>query len=211
MEQRKAISAVVFDFGGVMTTTTMPERVRRLVGELGIDWAIFERGFAKYRRQMDGDFITMDEMYAKIWADAGVAISPEIQAKITAEDQASYLYRNEKTLRWMKSLKAAGYRLGILTNMPTSFAGLFREHFADFIALADALVISGEEHKFKPNADIYELLRSRIGLPADELCFIDDVEANCEGARKDGWKAIRFESNEQVEADFAATEGGISC
>ena len=211
MELRKGISAVVFDFGGVMTTTTMPERVRRLVGELGIDWAILERGFAKYRRQMDGDFITMDEMYAKIWTDAGVEITPEIQAKITAEDQASYLYRNEKTLRWMKALKAAGYRLGILTNMPTSFAGLFREHFADFIALADALVISGEEHKFKPNADIYELLRSRIGLPADELCFIDDVEANCEGARKDGWKAIRFESNEQVEADFAATEGGISC
>ena len=196
------VTGVVFDFGGVMTTTTMPERVRRLVGELGVDWGVLERGFAKYRRLMDGDFMTMEEMYSRIWSDGGVTLAPEIQAKIISEDQASYLYRNEKTLEWMRSLKARGFKIGILTNMATSFAPLFREYFHDFIALADAMVISGEAKMYKPEKCIFELLRSRIAVPAEELVFIDDVEANCEGARLDGWRAIRFVDNAQVAADL---------
>ena len=206
---RPKISAVVFDFGGVMTTTTMPERVRACVREFGIDWAALERGFAKYRRLLDGGFIDIRTMYDLIWADAGVEISPERQARILEEDFASFLdgYRNLKTLAWMKALKAAGYKIGILTNLPPALAPRFRTVFADFIALADAMVISGEELMFKPQRRIYDLLRRRIGLPAEELCFVDDVDTNCEGARQAGWHCVRFESNEQVERDFNALVG----
>ena len=201
------IQAVVFDFGGVMTTTIMPERVRPLVKSLGIDWKVLEDGFARYRRQMDADLMTIDEMYARIWADAGLSVPPETQAKIVEEDMASYLYRDESTLAWMRDLKARGFRIGILTNMCTTFAKLFRKHFPDFIALADALVISGEEHLYKPQREIYDLLVDRIGLPPETLCFIDDVEANCQGARDAGWQAVRYESTPQASA---ALEGMLT-
>ena len=69
------IKGCVFDFGGVMTTMTMPERVRPIVQELGIPWSAIEAGFAKYRRQMDGDLISMDEMYDRTFADAGISIT----------------------------------------------------------------------------------------------------------------------------------------
>ena len=207
--RRPKVSAVVFDFGGVMTVTTMPERVRACVRANGLDWGVLERGFAKYRRMMDGGFIGLDEMYDQIWADANVTVAPEVRAEILKEDLASFLegYRNERTLAWMKSLKAAGYRLGILTNMPPALAPKFKKTYADFIALADALVISGEERMFKPQRRIYDLLRARIGLPAEELCFVDDVESNCEGALAAGWHCVQFASNEQVERDFAALVG----
>lgn len=198
------ISGVVFDFGGVMTSCTMPERVRPVVQELGIEWKALEDGFAKYRRLMDGDYMTMAEMYAKIWEDAGITLSPEIQARIVEEDVASFLYRNERTLEWMRRLKSNGFRIGILTNMCTDFARRFRAAFPDFIEVADAIVISGEERMYKPQRQIYDLLRDRIGLPAEELCFIDDVEANCQGARDAGWHAIRFVDNEQAERDLEA-------
>lgn len=197
------IDAVVFDFGGVMTTTIMPERVRPVVDELGIPWEALEEGFAKYRRQMDGGFMTLDEMYSKIWADAGVEITPEQQARVLKEDTASFLYRNECTLAWMRELKAKGYRIGILTNMPPSFAPRFRETFGDFIMTADALVISGEEHMFKPNREIYDLEISRLGSEPAKTLFIDDSVVNCDGARAAGWKVIRFLSNAQAESDFA--------
>ena len=128
------IKGCVFDFGGVMTTMTMPERVRPIVRELGIPWSAIEAGFAKYRRQMDGDLISMDEMYDRTFADAGISITPEDRARIVEADQASYLYRNEETLSFMKDLKARGFKIGILTNMCTGFARLFRIHFPDFIA-----------------------------------------------------------------------------
>ena len=60
---------------------------------------------------------------------------------------------------------------------------------------------------FKPQKRIYDLLRERIGLPAEELCFIDDVESNCEGARRAGWHAVLFEDNAQVERDFGRVTG----
>ena len=41
------IKGVVFDFGGVMTSCTMPERVRPLVKELGVSWQDLEEGFRK--------------------------------------------------------------------------------------------------------------------------------------------------------------------
>ena len=203
------IRAVVLDFGGVMTTTTMPERVRACVTDFGIDWRHLEEGFAKYRRVMDGGFITIDEMYDLIWADADITLSDDVKARILEEDYASFLegYRNEKTLAWMKSLKADGYLLGILTNMPLPFSLRFRKTFADFIALADAMVISSEERMFKPQKRIYELMRERLGLPAGSIVFVDDVESNCAGARAAGWKAIRFAGNEQIQRDFAALAG----
>ena len=195
---------VVFDFGGVMTTTTMPSRVRKVTDELGIAWDDLERGFAKYRRLMDGGYITIDEMYDLIWADADIALSDDVRARILEEDYASFMedYRNMKTLDWMRSLKASGFKIGILTNMPPSMAPRFLKVFADFVALADAMVISGDVGMFKPQKRIYDLLQKRIGLEPDELCFIDDVESNCEGARKSGWHAVRFVDNEQVERDF---------
>ena len=201
------IKGCVFDFGGVMTTMTMPERVRPIVRELGIPWSAIEAGFAKYRRQMDGDLISMDEMYDRTFADAGISITPEDRARIVEADQASYLYRNEETLAFMKDLKARGFKIGILTNMSSEFARRFRKVFADFIAVADAMVISGEEKMFKPQKRIYDLLGERIGLPAEELCFVDDAEANCEGARRAGWHCIQFESNEQAERDFRTLVG----
>jgi len=195
---------VVFDFGGVMTTTTMPSRVKKVTDEFGIDWEILERGFARYRRLMDGGFITIDEMYSLIWADADIQLPEDVRARILEEDYASFMegYRNLQTFEWMRSLKAAGFKIGILTNMPPSMAPRFRKVFADFIELADAVVISGEEGMFKPQKRIYDLMRDRIGLHSDELCFVDDVEANCEGARRSGWHAIRFESAAQAEREF---------
>jgi HAD superfamily hydrolase (TIGR01509 family) len=153
---------------------------------------------------MDGGFITIDEMYELIWADADIDLPADVRARILEEDYASFMegYRNLKTLEWMKSLKSSGLKIGILTNMPPSMAPRFRRTFADFIELADAMVISGDVGMFKPQRRIYDLLRREIGLEPDELCFIDDVESNCEGARRSGWHAVRFVDNDQVERDF---------
>ena len=197
------ISGVVFDFGGVMTTSTMPRRVMELAKERGIDWDVFVRGFAAHRLDYDRGDITLAEMYARMWSDAGLSVDGEPTSAFMKADDESWCYRNERTLGWMKSLKARGFRIGILTNMAPVFARRhFRPLFAGHIALADAMVISGEEHMVKPDREIYDLLRRRIALPAAELCFIDDIERNTAGARAAGWNAIRFMSNEQVESDF---------
>ena len=194
--------AVVFDFGGVMTTSTMPERVRSVALVENIPWKVVTDGFHRYRHDYDSGNITLVEMYRQIWKDAALDISEETTGRIIAADRESWLYRNERTLEWMRSLKAEGRKIGILTNMAPDFAPLFKTHFADFIALADAMVISGLERMHKPERRIYDLLVERIALKPSELVFIDDVPENCQGARDAGWNAVQFTSNDQVEAEF---------
>jgi FMN hydrolase / 5-amino-6-(5-phospho-D-ribitylamino)uracil phosphatase len=44
----------------------------------------------------------------------------------------------------------------------------------------------------KPSEAAYRHVLEQLERPADELVFVDDVEANCEGARRVGIHAIRF-------------------
>lgn len=83
--------------------------------------------------------------------------------------------RDPETLAWMRELRERGFRLDVL---------------------------SGEERMLKPQARIYDLVRDRMGLHSDELCLIDDVEENCEGARRCGWHAVRFRDCAQARRDF---------
>lgn len=174
-----------------------------LAKKKGIDRDVFVRGFENHRLLYDGDFITLREMYDAIWKDADLEVDDGTTELFMQEDTASWLFRRERTYEWMSELKARGFKIGILTNMNSRFGDLhFKRAFADCIALADAMVISGEVRLYKPMREIYDLLRERIALPAGELCFIDDVEKNVEGARAAGWQAIRFITSEQTERDF---------
>jgi putative hydrolase of the HAD superfamily len=197
------ISAVVFDFGGVMTMSTRPMRVIELAKAKNIPWEIIENGFSAHRLRHDAGFISLREMYEAIWKDAGIVVDEATTRLFTEEDSASWLYRRERTRLWMKELKDRGFKIGILTNMNAELGeSLFKVAYADYIALADATVISGEVRLHKPMPEIYNLMRGRIDAPAEEICFIDDVGKNTEGAKACGWRAIRFISNEQTEADF---------
>ena len=199
----EGICGCIFDFGGVMTPALLPDMARPVVEGLGVAWDDVVAGYGRHRRLMDGDLISMEEMYRRIWSDVGADVSEADLARIVEADRASFLVRDEATLGFMRSLKGRGFAIGILTNMPTSFAPVFRRVFADFAAMADAVVVSGEERLYKPMPEIYARMQERIGLGPSSLCFFDDVEANCEGARAAGWRAIRFESAEQAARDFA--------
>ena len=69
----------------------------------------------------------------------------------------------------------------------------------------ETVVDSGFVGCRKPESKIYALTLERIGAPAAERClFVDDVEVNCEGARRAGMTAVHFQSNEQAIAEIRA-------
>ena len=192
--------AVVFDFGGVMTTCAMPVSAKEIVDEKGLPWQAVTEAFGKHRRDYDIGDISVGEFYGRAWRDAGIEVDPETEARIEEADTVSFLGRNTRTLEWMRNLKAKGLLIGILTNMPHELAPRFRETFHDYIALADTLVVSSEVHLVKPMPEIYRLVEKNLGVAAEEIVFVDDSRVNCEGAERVGWRTVRFESNEQAES-----------
>ena len=185
----------VFDFGGVISVSPMPKWDRTLYPyceSVGLDRRFVKDGFRKYRRLWDGDQISFRAMYDRIFADAGLPPpDDEVMAEIVRLDKFSWVDDlREDTLELMRALKAAGKKIGILTNQSSDFyhdcyvprCGAYRE-------LADAEVISGIERVYKPDPAIYRICEERMKLPPERLLFFDDFPENVAGARALGWQS----------------------
>ena len=161
-------------------------------------------GWKAHRRALDADDVDAQGLYRLIAADRGETLPQTTLDALKQLDYDSWSVPNPETLAWARELKAAGFRIGILTNMPTGFIPWFDRCAHDFRALADAEVISGVERITKPKPEIYALMAQRMGLPPASLFFLDDTQANVDAARACGWHAERFVSVAQAKAALDA-------
>ena len=99
-------------------------------------------------------------------------------------------------------LKAAGYRLYVLSNMSKEFIAFLRE--VPVYRYFDGEVVSCEEGVCKPEKEIYELLLSRHDLDPKETIFIDDRKENIEAAEQVGITGFHFNRK-----DIAGTIGEL--
>ncbi len=88
-------------------------------------------------------------------------------------------------------LKAAGYKLYVLSNMSREFIDFLREqpvyrHF-------DGDVVSCEVGMAKPEPEIYDLLLERFALEPTQTLFIDDRKENVEAAAEKGIHTLHFD------------------
>ena len=86
----------------------------------------------------------------------------------------------EGMARLVEELKEAGYGIYLLSNASV------RQHAywprVPGSELFDGTLISADEKVMKPQPEIYRLCLERFGLKAEECFFIDDVQANIDGA-----------------------------
>ena len=95
------------------------------------------------------------------------------------------------TERLVGDLKAAGYRLYVLSNMSREFIAFLRRF--PVYRLFDGEVVSCEEGTVKPEPRIYEILLERYGLDPAETLFIDDRAANIAAAEGLGIAGYLFD------------------
>ena len=190
-----SVDGVFFDFGGVISVSPMAkwgETLYPFCESVGLSRDRVLEGFARYRRLWDGDEISFEDMYRRVFADAALPPpSDATLAEIRRFDAASWVDRfRPDTLELMKDLKGRGLRLGILSNMSSDF---HRDFFAPksgaYRELCDVEVISGFERVCKPDARIFAIAERRMGIPAARLAFLDDSKANVAAARSCGWQA----------------------
>lgn len=188
---------VVFDFGGVISVApdTDDWPVYDYCASRGMGRESFREGWRRYRHLYDGGFIDFEEMYRRMFADAG--------AEPPTRDDFAAIWRLDiegwirtlrtDTLALMRRIRAEGRKVGILTNMsPDFYEKLFVTRAAAYRDLADAEVVSGIEHLYKPQPEIYALMASRLGLAPERLFFLDDLARNVEAARACGWQAAVY-------------------
>jgi haloacid dehalogenase superfamily, subfamily IA, variant 3 with third motif having DD or ED/haloacid dehalogenase superfamily, subfamily IA, variant 1 with third motif having Dx(3-4)D or Dx(3-4)E len=94
---------------------------------------------------------------------------------------------------------AAGVRTALLSN---SWGNEYDR--SDWHEMFDTVVISGEVGMRKPEPGIFELVLDRIGLPADECVFIDDMAHNIVAAEQAGLVGIVHRTFDETASELEA-------
>jgi putative hydrolase of the HAD superfamily len=94
---------------------------------------------------------------------------------------------------------ASGVRTGLLSN---SWGNEYDR--SDWHEMFDAVVISGEVGMRKPERAIFELALDRIGLPAGECVFIDDMPDNVAAATEAGLVGIVHRAFDETASELEA-------
>lgn len=94
----------------------------------------------------------------------------------------------------LTDLRKAGYGVWGLTNWSGETFHFAFEKFPQLERLLQGTVVSGTEKMHKPNADIFNLALNRFDLDGNHTVFLDDTQANVDGAKAVGINAIRFQN-----------------
>jgi putative hydrolase of the HAD superfamily len=91
----------------------------------------------------------------------------------------------------MADTKAAGLRLGALTNDMTAFHGPEWVAQQKHLKLFDVIVDASLTGVMKPDPRAFRGGAEALGLPPEQIVFLDDMPWNAEGARQAGMTAVR--------------------
>lgn len=193
------ITAVIFDFGGVLIEWDPrnlyrryfddAESMERFLEEIDfMEWNLLQdkgRPFAEGVADLTARFPQHADLiraYHEHWEESiGKPITPVIEI--------------------LKRVKAAGWPVYGLSNWSMETFPITREkhHFFD---LLDDYLLSGEVKLVKPDPAIFQRMLEKIGRKPEECVFIDDNPANVVAARALNIVTIQYRSPEQLEREL---------
>ncbi|MDM7957424.1 HAD-IA family hydrolase [Blastomonas sp.] len=207
-----SFSAVIFDFGGVITSSPF-EAFNRLEAERGLPrdcirqinaadpddnaWARFERA--------EIDAAAFDEAFA--------AEAHALGLEIRGADVISCLAGDvrPRMVAAFNALKASGYTLGCITNNVRAGKGsamVFDDsraaEISTILARFDHVIESSQAGVRKPDPRIYAMMCEALDVAPQACIYLDDLGVNCKPAAAMGMAAIKVTGEAQALADLRA-------
>ncbi|NJM51231.1 MAG: HAD-IA family hydrolase [Sphingomonadales bacterium] len=203
-------SAVIFDFGGVITSSPF-EAFNRLEAERGLP-----RDFIRMVNSHNPDTNAWARFErAEIDAAAfDTAFANEARAQGHDLDGASVIACLAGDVRpamvaALDRLKGEGYRIGCITNNVPAGKGagmaLSEQRAAEIAAIMgrfDHVIESSKVGVRKPDPRIYRMMCDALALPPSSCVYLDDLGINCKPAAALGMAAIKVVSGEQALGDL---------
>jgi epoxide hydrolase-like predicted phosphatase len=178
---------LLVDFGGVLTTNVF-ESFRAFCVAEGLEpntikdkFRSDERALALLRQLEKGE-LTADDFSPRFAEVVGVSESAGLVERLFAG-----IAPDDAMLDAVRAARAAGVRTGLISN---SWGDGIAYDPALMEELFDAVVISGDVGLHKPQPEIFELGAERIGVPAPECVFVDDLKENIAGAEAVGMTGV---------------------
>jgi putative hydrolase of the HAD superfamily len=200
---------VVFDVGGVIVRWQPNELMRRCFPQHAVDDASADAVKAQVFQTFapDADWSTFDRG----------AVEPDVLADRIAERTGlprdgmaaligaipEHLQPMPASVALLESVRAAGHRLALLSNMPRPYAAHLEDAHACF-SWFEHRAWSGRLGVMKPDRAIFDSVRDALSLDLQHAIFIDDHAGNVDAAASFGWQALHFENAAQAERQLVA-------
>ncbi|WP_165190951.1 HAD-IA family hydrolase [Caulobacter soli] len=209
-----AIEAVIWDFGGVFTTSPF-EAFRRYEARAGLPqdfirrvnaadpdtnaWALFERN------EIDAE--AFDAMFLEEATRLGHPLRGAQVLPLLSGDVRPRVVAALKTCK-------ARFKVGCITNNivtghGTGMAGSVEKAraIAEIFAQFDAVLESSRAGVRKPDPRIYEMMCDLLAVAPEACVYLDDLGVNCKPAAALGMTAIKVTTEAQLLEDLAAATG----
>ncbi len=209
-----AVEAVIWDFGGVFTTSPFEafnrfEASRRLPADLirtinaanpnSNAWALFERA------ELDAagfDARFLEESTARGHPVRGAEVLPLLSGEVRpAMVEALRICKRRFKVGCITNNMAHGHGPG----MARSGEGATRA--GEIMALFDAVIESSTAGVRKPDPRIYTRICEALSVQPAACVYLDDLGVNCKPAAQLGMKAIKVVTEEQALSDLEAATG----
>jgi putative hydrolase of the HAD superfamily len=198
------IEAIVSDFGGVLTSplldsfTAMQDSSGISLEALGKAMvAIYERERSHPLFELETGRISESAFLASVAEEISRQQGGEVELQGFGERYFAHLHPNARMIDYMRELRERGYKMGICTNNVREWESRWRA-MLPVDEIFDVVVDSAFVGSRKPEPRIYEITLERLSVSPSSALLIDDLEANCQGARNVGFQTIRFRSTEQA-------------
>lgn len=215
MEKLLTITTVIFDFGGVVTSSPfeafnrmeaargLPHNLVRTINATNPDdnaWARFERA----------------EITAAQFDSAFAAEALAAGAQLDGRDVIACLSGDVRmrVIAAMDELLDRSFRLGCITNNVPAGKGAgmaFNEakaaQVADAMTRFEHIIESSKAGVRKPDPRIYQMMCETLGVAPEQCVYLDDLGINCKPAAMLGMHAIKVVGEDQLLADLATAVG----
>jgi putative hydrolase of the HAD superfamily len=209
-----AVEAVIWDFGGVFTSSPF-EAFNRYEAAKGVPkdlirrvnatnhhnnaWALFERN------EIDTD------RFDQLFLEESTALGHPVPGR-----EVLPLLSGELRPRMVAALKAckARFKVGCITNNVVSMHSPGQDEIqraagamGQVMPLFDAIIESSKAGVRKPDPKIYQMMCDLLAVKPEACIYLDDLGINCKPAAELGMKAIKVVDVDQTLADLAAATG----
>jgi putative hydrolase of the HAD superfamily len=206
-----AIEAVIFDFGGVLTSSPF-EAFSRFETERGLPIDIIRRtnaanhlenAWAKFERA-EVDVDTFDQLFAA----ESLALGAEVRGR-----EVLPLLQGDLRPEMVEALKRikAQFKTGCITNnLPANAIGSMTGrslYVAEVMVLFDHVIESAKIGLRKPDPLIYQLMVETLKVDPKSCVYLDDLGVNLKPAREMGMTTIKVTSGAQAIAELEAATG----
>lgn len=205
------IEAVIWDFGGVLTTSPF-EAFARFEKERGLPLDIirrtnaanhFENAWAKFERA-EVDLATFDGLFA--------AESLALGAEVRGRDVVPLLSGDPRP-EMVEALRRVKrhFKTGCITNnLPANAIGSSGGralYVAETMALFDHVIESAKIGLRKPDPRIYRMMAEALGVDPNNCVYLDDLGVNLKPAREMGMTTIKVIDGPQAIAELETATG----